>query len=243
MTANKSSTYLDEMASLTIASKANQAFTLPALLVVTYANAEDQTLAITIEFDEVNTLESGDGASVELILNNAPPIYGSELVIEKFLAAYPFEKHASLVRYCIQTDTARLIITDQQLKEWLARAAKFVSTDFKSVEGPLLELDSHLALRSYLSGYSLTMADLIIWGAIRGNKAAHAAIKKGSMSNISRWFRFIEETNPFIPRAVQSLNAQAQEKKFAKSKEGASYDIALLDTEKGVVTRFPPEPS
>jgi glutamyl-tRNA synthetase len=39
------------------------------------------------------------------------------------------------------------------------------------------------------------------------------------------------------------MNAVAKEKKVAKSKEGASYDIALKNTENGVVTRFPPEPS
>ena len=136
-----------------------------------------------------------------------------------------------------------MIITDLQVKEWLARTAKLVPTEFKSLEGPLLELDSHLTLRSYLVGYTLTVADLSVWGAIRGNKIGYAAIKKGSMLNVSRWFKFIDETNPWITTALQSLNAQAQEKKSAKSKEGASYDIALLNTEKGVVTRFPPEPS
>lgn len=136
-----------------------------------------------------------------------------------------------------------MIITDFQVKEWLGRTAKLAPTDFKSLEGPLLELDSHLTLRSYIVGYTLTVADLSVWGAIRGNKIGYAAIKKGSMSNVSRWFKFIDETNPWITTALQSLNAQAQEKKSAKSKEGASYDIALLDTEKGVVTRFPPEPS
>ena len=129
------------------------------------------------------------------------------------------------------------------MKEWLTRTAKFVPTDFKSVEGPLLELEAHLTLRSYIVEYSLTVADLSVWGAIRGNKIAHAAIKKGNILNVSRWFKFIDETNPWITIAVQSLNAQAQEKKSAKSREGASYDIALPDTEKGVITRFPPEPS
>ena len=111
------------------------------------------------------------------------------------------------------------------------------------MEGPLLELDAHLTLRSYIVGYSLTIADLSAWGGIRGNKVAYAAIKKGAMLNITRWFKFIEETNPWIAIAVQSANAQAQAKKTAKSSEGASYDIALPDTGKGVVTRFPPEPS
>ena len=107
----------------------------------------------------------------------------------------------------------------------------------------MLQLDSHLTLRSHIVGYSLTIADLAIWGAIRGNKIANAAIKKGAMLNVTRWFRYIEDNNPWVAEAVQAINAQAQEQKAAKSKEGGSYDIALLDTEKGVVTRFPPEPS
>ena len=111
------------------------------------------------------------------------------------------------------------------------------------MEGPLHELDVHLTLRSYIIGHSLTITDLSIWGALRGNKVANAAIKKGSIPNVSRWFRFIEETNPWIAAAVQSANAQAAAKKALKSSEGASYDIALPETEKGVVTRFPPEPS
>ena len=131
----------------------------------------------------------------------------------------------------------------KKVKEWLARISAFYAMDFKTIESPLLELDSHLTLRTYIAGYSLTMADLSIWGAVRGNKVAYAAIKKGNMLNLSRWFRFVEETNPWIVTAIHSMNARALEKKAAKSKEGASYDVALPDTEKGVVTRFPPEPS
>ena len=130
-----------------------------------------------------------------------------------------------------------------QVDEWLGRATDFVPTDFKSIEGPLLELDSHLTLRSYVVGYALTVADLVVWGAIRGNKIGFAAVKKGSMLNVTRWFGFIDESNPWIATALQALNAVAQEKKTAKSKEGGSFDIALPDTERGVVTRFPPEPS
>ncbi len=107
----------------------------------------------------------------------------------------------------------------------------------------MLELDSHLTLRSYVVGYTLTAADIAVWGAIRGNKIAYAAVKKSNLVNVSRWFKFIDETNHWIATALQALNAEAQEMKTAKSKEGGSFDIALPDTEKGVVTRFPPEPS
>ena len=53
----------------------------------------------------------------------------------------------------------------------------------------------------------------------------------------------MEELCPWAAAVVETLSAAAREKKAAKSREGGSYDIALLNTEKGVVTRFPPEPS
>lgn len=87
------------MATLNIASKANQAATLPALLVASYANESDSNASITVKYDEVDTLKSGQGASVELILGNDSPTYDSKKVIEDILVAYPFiqGKHENLV--------------------------------------------------------------------------------------------------------------------------------------------------
>ena len=94
-----------------------------------------------------------------------------------------------------------------------------------------------------MSGYSLSTPDIALWGAIRGNRVVLGLIKKGAMVNLTRWYRFLEELCPWAANVVDALNAAAKEKKTAKSKEGANYDIALLNTEHGVVTRFPPEPS
>ncbi len=63
------------------------------------------------------------------------------------------------------------------------------------------------------------------------------------MANASRWYKYIEEANPWITAAVQAMNAQTQAQKIADSSRGASFDISLPDADKGVVTRFPPEPS
>lgn len=115
--------------------------------------------------------------------------------------------------------------------------------DFKALDPVLQRLDTHLILRSFVVGYSLSTADIALWGALRGNRIAVAALKKGTVVNLTRWYRFLEELCPWASSAVESLNAAAKEKKAAKSKEGASYDIALRNTEQGVVTRFPPEPS
>lgn len=119
----------------------------------------------------------------------------------------------------------------------------FTTFDFKALDPLLQRLDTHLLLRSFIVGYSLSTPDIAVWGALRGNRVAVAALKKGTLVNLTRWFRFLEELCPWTSAAVESLNVAAKEKKAAKSKEGASYDIALKNTENGVVTRFPPEPS
>lgn len=115
--------------------------------------------------------------------------------------------------------------------------------DFKALEQPLQSLDSYLTLRSFLVGFSLSSPDIAIWGAIRGNRVAMAAVMKGTLINLTRWFRFLEELCPWTAAAVDAANAAARAKRAAASKAGASYDIALKNTEQGVLTRFPPEPS
>ncbi|KAL8929571.1 MAG: hypothetical protein Q9208_001240 [Pyrenodesmia sp. 3 TL-2023] len=215
------------MASLTIASKANQATTLPALLIAENAKNSDPNAKIDINFQDVETLQNAEKSGLGLEISENSSMYSPRQVIRELLRLFAFWQGKN----------------EDLILEWIDRVGGFAPTDFKSVESPLLELDSHLMLRSYVVGYTVTPADFAVWGAIRGNKVAYAAVKKGAMLNVTRWFKFVEETSPWLALAVQSLNAHAQERKAAKSKEGASYDIALPDTEKGVVTRFPPEPS
>jgi glutamyl-tRNA synthetase len=233
------------MATLNIASKANQATTFPALLVAHYAKESDPNASINVHFEEVEALKSGEKAAVELVVRSGTSKVGTENVTSGLIEAYPFlqSKHENLVGSKQALPYKIQALTVSQVKEWLARSTLFLPTDFKSVEGPLHELDAHLTLRSHVVGYTLTVADLSVWGAIRGNKVAYTTVKKGNMLNVSRWFKFVDDTNLWIAEAITLANAQVQAKRSAKSSEGASYDIALPDTNKGVVTRFPPEPS
>ena len=214
------------MAALSVASKANQAVTLPILLLVQYVNTKEQDVDISINFQNVEDVD--EETPVKLDWHDGEVLQSPKSI------------HAKLLERKVLHGKDR-----QAVEEWVvgSRVADLAPTDFKSIERSLLELDHHLTLRSYIVGYTLTAADLAVWGAVRGNKVAYAAIKKGAMTNLTRWFKWIEETNDWIAPVVQSLNAHAQERKIAKSKEGANYDIALPDTDKGVVTRFPPEPS
>jgi len=100
---------------------------------------------------------------------------------------------------------------------------------------PLYELDKYLTLRTYVSGYTQTEDDIELWKLVRQNKVAIGLVKQGNkiVPNLARWFSFIEETaNPTIDLPTRP-----------KGDQGSNFDIGLPDTEKGVVTRFPPEPS
>lgn len=80
------------MESVEIASKANQALTLPTLLVANYAQRTDPNAQIRIFFQEVDTLNAGENASVELRLANGESMYGSQQVIDKFSEMYALLK-------------------------------------------------------------------------------------------------------------------------------------------------------
>ncbi|PGG97710.1 hypothetical protein AJ79_09118 [Helicocarpus griseus UAMH5409] len=124
--------------------------------------------------------------------------------------------------------------------EWISRSLAFTVHDFKSLERPLQELDHHLALRSFIVGYSKTLADLVVNGTIRANKILVSIVRR-SKGNVARWFSFIESANPWINQVYLDLSAPARQKKAAASAAGASYEIGLDGD--NIVTRFPPEPS
>lgn len=111
-----------------------------------------------------------------------------------------------------------------------------LSGDFRSIEPHLRNLDKHLTLRSYLEGYSLGDLEKKIWQTLRGNKVAIGFIRRNGLPNLTRWFIFIEQSHPEIQEETKAADG-------ASKKPNANYNIALQDTDKGVVTRFLPEPS
>lgn len=133
------------------------------------------------------------------------------------------------------------LIASPQIEEWLDRLHPFTVLDFKALEIPVKELESHLTLRSHMVGYSITLADIVIWGVLRGNRVI-VGLRRNNQ-NVNRWFGFIESTYLWLPEAVADFQGQAQQNKAAANPTGANYNIGLKNTENGIVCRFPPEPS
>ncbi|KAI6081803.1 glutamyl-tRNA synthetase [Hypoxylon rubiginosum] len=115
--------------------------------------------------------------------------------------------------------------------------------DFKSIEPHLIRLEKHLTLRTYLAGYTLSDIDSKIWLAIKSNRVAVSFVRKGTYPNLHRWFTYVEQAHPEIQADVKAADEARKAKIQAASRAGASYALALQDTDKGVVTRFLPEPS
>lgn len=108
----------------------------------------------------------------------------------------------------------------------------------------IYELNKHLTLRSFIVGYSLTVADLAVWATIRGNRISHSLIKqKPIQENAHRWYTYIEDSNPWLSEAVAELTSFESKERAAGSASGASYEIDFPHVDGPMVTRFPPEPS
>ncbi|KAF3395918.1 putative glutamate--tRNA ligase, cytoplasmic [Penicillium rolfsii] len=211
---------------LTVATRGSHAALLPVLLIATSINEARPAPVINLKYEDTAVLNEGDKAILQLS-TAGKSVFGTIPAIKELCAHFPY-----------------LVGKDATVEnEWISQLDALTTLDFKALDPLLQKLDTHLLLRSFVAGYALSTADIALWGALRGNRVAAGALKKGSLVNLTRWYRFLEDLCPWTAVAVEALNAAAKESKAAKSKAGASYDIALLNTENGVVTRFPPEPS
>ena len=128
--------------------------------------------------------------------------------------------------------------------EWAKRSEHFLEPDFKSLQNSLHQLDNHLTLRTHIVGHSLSIADISVWAAVRGNKKTYSLMHQTpQLKNLHRWYTYIQESNPWINDIMEDLSNFESKARAAASSAGASYEIDLPGLDEHVVTRFPPEPS
>lgn len=150
----------------------------------------------------------------------------------------------TIARYLARGPSSEFYGTDalsaSKIDMWIEHAQK--SADLPGA------LNAHLQLRTFIVGYSLTLADIVAFSALLPSWPATVESRGKTIPHAVRWFKHIES----LPQVAGVLSAGASNTKAAeaptvrKGRAGwlGSYDIELPDAkEGGVVTRFPPEPS
>ncbi|EPX71291.1 glutamate-tRNA ligase [Schizosaccharomyces octosporus yFS286] len=213
--------------SLTVALKAKP-IAYSAIAFAEFVNASGLG-HIATKFEDVSLIDNADMASNVAIDLNDNKSYGSENVVKSFLEKYP--------------DLFLGKNEESSVQPWIELATALApSHNFVEVSNLLAQLDDHLIMRTLFVGYSLTIADMAVWGALKANNMAAGAVRTGQFHNLARWYRFMDTQKPFavaLENFTKSVNASKKQKS-----SGPNYEIGLPDAVDGkVVTRFPPEPS
>ncbi|KAJ5170341.1 Glutamyl-tRNA synthetase class Ib archaeal/eukaryotic cytosolic [Penicillium coprophilum] len=214
---------------LFVATRASQAALLPVVLIAFSINEARPSPIINISLEDTAQITEGEKPIIQFQAGDKT-VTGTIPIIQALCGQFPF-----------------LVGKEAKVEnEWISQLNSFDTLDFKSLD-PVLQVDK---ASQYLPSPSVLPVGLFSFdtghctlGALRGNRVAAATIKRGAFVNLTRWYRFVEELCPWATSAVESLNAASRETRLARSREGASYNVALKNTESGVVTRFPPEPS
>ncbi|EWC43394.1 hypothetical protein DRE_07693 [Drechslerella stenobrocha 248] len=178
----------------------------------------------------------GSAHPVVLKVENDEAVYGTRAVLEKLLSS-----HAAVLRGA-NSKTGKLE------EEWIEfTTARLIGVDYRAAVKAIEELDAHLTLRTFIVGYTPSIADVAVYGALRGNAQFFSVIRKPMYINVHRWAKYMESV-PAFTQAIDAAKAAVDAKKAAsgdgsKKTQAGNFEIGLSNTEKGVVTRFPPEPS
>ncbi|KAJ2062596.1 glutamate--tRNA ligase [Coemansia sp. S146] len=180
--------------------------------------------AYTVEWQEGSTLKEGETVTAILTSSSGDEVVGEAAAIDALLSG-----------------------TDGAVSQWVDFALKRLagSGGYKDLELALGELDHHLTMRAFISGYALTAADVAAWGALRASAIFQRNLKTKRAtlgSHLVRWYEHVDSL-PFARRLIDALS-HAHKQVNRGLKDQGSFDLGLTGIEHGkVVTRFPPEPS
>uniref|UniRef100_A0A8C7GVM7 Bifunctional glutamate/proline--tRNA ligase n=1 Tax=Oncorhynchus kisutch TaxID=8019 RepID=A0A8C7GVM7_ONCKI len=123
------------------------------------------------------------------------------------------------------------MLEQTEVDHWLEFSAQRVCGQ-SGLAAALGELDKALELRTFLVGHSLTLADICVWAALKG--------QSGAFSHVARWFAFLGSQVPFTAVGHKYTNSKSEKEK----QQDVGKFVELPGAEMGkVVVRFPPEAS
>ncbi|KAI8150381.1 tRNA synthetases class I, catalytic domain-containing protein [Fennellomyces sp. T-0311] len=219
--------------SLIVASKASPASYAVLAIAAQVNMAKPQTVAV--EYRDAANLEGEGVGKVAAVIKYNGENYDSTNAIARLLGRLVPEAGVYNV-----TDPISSTLVDQ----WLDFAeSKLATADFKALDASFKELNKYLTLRSYLVGYQPSLADFVVWGALKASPVFARVLKTKKESiglYLARWYEYIASLDAAL-LAVKDLQNAA---KPAKTADQGKFEIGLTEAEMGkVVTRFPPEPS
>ena len=218
---------------LTLAAKA-QLVVYPQLIAAAVINHLQPTSPIDISLVDAPLVDKAIPESSVVLKSSDSTTYGVE-ALKTLVSTYSTDLYGK--------DSSKLS------DEWVSFAYESLSKkDFKLLTPALEKLEAHLNFRSFIVGYTPSLADIAVWGVLRSNAVVASAVKSGAFINVGRWYKFFDASR-FYGGAVEAFNKDVIEQRKAskvgqKKESRASFDIDLIDAKEGeVVTRFPPEPS
>ncbi|XP_059927480.1 bifunctional glutamate/proline--tRNA ligase isoform X7 [Gadus macrocephalus] len=130
-----------------------------------------------------------------------------------------------------------------EVDHWLEFSSRRLCSQ-KGLALALGELEKALSLRTFLVGHALTLADLCVWAALKGNTEWSG--QANAFSHVNRWFSFLGAQGLFVDVGKKWANGKAPPRKAnpEEKKQDLGKFVELPGAEMGkVVVRFPPEAS
>ncbi|CAO3617876.1 unnamed protein product [Mucor fragilis] len=208
---------------LVVASKASP-FSYGVLAVAAQINAVKKD-AVQVEFRDAKNLDGAAKPAASVSYNGET--YETTNAIARLLAR--LNPEAGLYN---PQDPISSTLIDQ----WLDFAeTKLATSDFKSLDATYKELNKHLTLRSYIVGYQVTIADLVIWGTLRSSPV-FARIVKTKPENLGaylvRWYEYVASLEA-AEYALTAVQKQDKASKGSKAADQGKFEIGLTEAEMG----------
>eukprot|EP00798_Chlamydomonas_sp_ICE-L_P023367 gene23367-30628_t len=117
-----------------------------------------------------------------------------------------------ILRFLARSSSKGLYANDALSSTQVDYWVDYLSTSIQAgvtFEPTCMSLNDFLALRTYLVGYNITIADLALWGQLQGNTMWKKVKMSGKIPHLSRWFDHVAEL-PHCKAVAEELDLNAK---------------------------------